>query len=46
MADDMPGTIWEAWTGDATHSDGSKNHPMARLRAARAPKAPPVCEAP
>jgi hypothetical protein len=25
---DMPGTIWEAWTGDATHSDGSKNHPM------------------
>lgn len=22
------GTIWEAWTGDATHSDGSKNHPM------------------
>ena len=25
---DMPGTIWEAWTGSATHSDGSKNHPM------------------
>ena len=25
---DMPGTIWEEWTGDATHSDGSKNHPM------------------
>lgn len=25
---DMPGTVWEAWTGDATHSDGSKNHPM------------------
>lgn len=28
LADDMPGTIWEAWTGDATHSSGSKNHPM------------------
>lgn len=25
---DMPGTIWEAWTGTATKSDGSKNHPM------------------
>ena len=25
---DMPGTIWESWSGDATHSDGSKNHPM------------------
>jgi hypothetical protein len=25
---DMPGTIWESWKGDATHSDGSKNHPM------------------
>jgi hypothetical protein len=25
---DMPGTIWESWEGDATHSDGSKNHPM------------------
>jgi len=29
MAQDiMPGTIWEEWSGDATHSDGSKNHPM------------------
>ena len=25
---DMPGTIWENWNGDATTSDGSKNHPM------------------
>lgn len=25
---DMPGTIWEEWTGDAHTSDGSKNHPM------------------
>ena len=25
---DMPGTIWESWTGNATRSDGSKNHPM------------------
>ena len=24
----MPGTIWEEWSGDAHHSDGSKNHPM------------------
>jgi len=24
----MPGTIWESWDGDATHSDGSKDHPM------------------
>jgi alpha-L-rhamnosidase len=30
MGDDMPGTIWEEWGGDATHSDGSKNHPMVR----------------
>jgi hypothetical protein len=25
---DMPGTIWENWNGNATRSDGSKNHPM------------------
>jgi hypothetical protein len=25
---DMPGTIWEQWTGNAHESDGSKNHPM------------------
>ena len=32
MEENMPGTIWEAWDGDATHSDGSKNHPMVRAR--------------
>lgn len=25
---EMPGTVWEEWSGDAHHSDGSKNHPM------------------
>ena len=34
--DDMPGTIWESWSGDAHNSDGSKNHRASLLCAARA----------